>query len=585
MLILSWNVAGLSTTVNRIHDHYKPQQQSSDKKVKLHPAAAVQEYFGRHGATILCLQEHKIPKTQLSGRHEPRQASNVAGYDSFWSCCVDESKKGLNGVVTYCAAGTVVSADASPLGSLDLDQQGRCVMTDHGSFVLFNVYVPASGGQPLSYKLKFLNALRRAMQHQRSEKKKPVILVGDLNISHTEKDVYWSDRVVCVHDILDEVATAEQSDLPRWKTELAANWSKIEKAMRTSEVVETQTTNPSTRDKFNKFRLAVTVDGRRVLLGSHETSPEYCKYSYDFEAWHYHDEETDQQVLGQPENLVRVEVLSELMLKIASVQWDDATQRLISQTAGTVNKISPIKQWLTAILEQDDMVDTFRHYYPDAEARFTCWHQFTNQRYSNKGARIDYTIIDRSLLPHLQKGDVESLRCCGNVDEPLGEAAALQAATAGGQFQPASYGGGGINEASQQALDTQFGKPHTGMVYTPPSFSDHIGVSLLLNDDLLQRDLVLSESNSATRKSQPHKLQKSIASFFPKSSAGTAKPKPKVLTNGGSNSTLKRSDLTKTKTGQSVPSTGKRRKPAPAAAAAGKKSANSILSHFGKKGK
>jgi exonuclease III len=46
-----------------------------------------------------------------------------------------------DGVVTYAKIGTVQSADSTPLNDPELDNQGRCIMTDHGNFVLFNVYV------------------------------------------------------------------------------------------------------------------------------------------------------------------------------------------------------------------------------------------------------------------------------------------------------------------------------------------------------------------------------------------------------------------------------------------------------------
>ena len=163
MLIVSWNIAGLSTTVNRIHDSYR--NAASKKK----PSLVLAEYLKRHGADVFCVQEHKNPLSQLSTRSEPLGCSHVEGYESFWSCCVDTKKRGLNGAVTYVKKGMVVSANSKPLGSPDLDEQGRCVMTDHGRFVIFNVYVPAGGGQPLSYKMKFLNALRRAMSEQRKK--------------------------------------------------------------------------------------------------------------------------------------------------------------------------------------------------------------------------------------------------------------------------------------------------------------------------------------------------------------------------------------------------------------------------------
>ena len=173
--------------------------------------------------------------------------------------------------------------------------------------------------------------------------------------------------------------------------------------------------------------------------------------------------------------------------------------------------------------------------------RFTCWNQFTNRRYENEGTRIDYTIIDRSLLRHLDYqstgGNIDPssmLRCpCPSLD-PLSERAALCAATSNGRFQPVSYQGEGIMEPSQDALDSQFGPPHTGMVYTPPSFSDHIGVSILFRDTMFPSlhnrtnvggncnsietnavGLVLNDKSSvATRKAQPHKKQKSLASYF-----------------------------------------------------------------------
>lgn len=189
--------------------------------------------------------------------------------------------------------------------------------------------------------------------------------------------------------------------------------------------------------------------------------------------------------------------------------------------------------------------------------RFTCWSQQTNARYDNLGVRIDYTLVDKSLLPYVCKGNVPSLRCytqsCdSSIDKEsysLTEEAAFQAATANGAFQGASFLGGGIASASQSTLDTQFGAPHSGIVYTPPTYSDHVGVSLLLNEtcsdnqknkeenepnceekndkvdtldlkinQLLEKALSLNEKDPKTKKAQPFKAQQSIKSFF---SAGT----------------------------------------------------------------
>ena len=545
MLVLCWNVAGLSTTVNRIHASYSPQNSFPPTKNKRSRSNVVlAEYLKRHSADVVCIQEHKIPLSQLSSRSEPHACSEIEGYESFWSCCVDASKKGLNGVVTYVKKKDtipVIRAHSRPLGSDDLDDQGRCVMTDHGSFVIFNVYAPASSGQPLSYKMKFLNALRRAMKKQRDQHGKHVILVGDLNISHRPQDLYWADRVLFVNDIRQEVTNElDPAGLPSWKTQLASSWPQIEKALATRKVVATQTTNSLTKQKYDKYRMTVQVNERQVWLGSHESHPGYCEYQYNFQSWNYTCADTDEQIMAAEDNVVSISVLSELMMKIAGIEWSESLQRSIASTAGECSRISPPRQWLNAILEDDGMVDAFRSLYPDAEGRYTCWNQFTNRRYANEGARIDYTIVDKALAPFIRKGNVNGLRCgCtlmaasdGNSPrhKPTSEQAALCAATANGGFQPVSFEGGGIVEASQSILDTQFGLQHTGMVYTPPSFSDHTAISLLLDDeccrDATERSSVLTGDDPQTRKAQPHKAQMSICSFFkaPASSNSNAIP-------------------------------------------------------------
>jgi len=566
MLIVSWNVAGLKTTAERIHENYfggatAAASSSADSNGddtpaaagsaaaragkngngsgKIPPSEALRYFFqDRHGADIVCLQEHKIPRKQLSERCEPRQASSLAGYESFWSCCTDKGYLGLNGVVTYAKRGSVRRADAMPLGSPDLDGQGRCVVTDHGAFVLFNVYVPASGGQPLSYKMKFLSALRRAMQRERQQNNKPVILVGDLNISHRANDVYWKNRAVYVDDILEEVRTAaaggnsgSQAQLPRWKHELAENWSAIEAALETKEVLPTKTKNTKTGAEYSKFRLAVTVKDRRVYLGGHETAPEYCAYGYDFSPCSYVDSETGEEIAASAKNVVRLCILEELMSKIIGIRWDEDTLRQISALDSTsdggeakTKTVSPTRQWLNSVLEEDGMVDAFRYFYPKAEGRFTCWNQSMNCRYNNEGSRIDYTLIDRSLLERVRKGDVESLRVGDGTpsEQHLTEAAALAAATANGRFRPAAFEGGGITEATMDVLNTQFGPPHTGMIYTPPTFSDHIAISLLMDDNVGPTNQALDENDIATKRAQPHKSQKTIADFF---RSGTVKTK------------------------------------------------------------
>jgi exodeoxyribonuclease III len=532
MLIVSWNVAGWKQTVHRIDQNY-----GNSATRRRDPSAVLRDYLDRHQADIFCVQEAKIPLTQLESRSEPLQCAHVDGYESFWSCCVDSTKRGFNGVVTYCKKGTVASADARPLGSPDLDDQGRCVVTDHGKFVVFNVYVPAGGGQPLSYKMKFLKALRRAMHKQRRQHKKDVILVGDLNVSHTKMDLFWGSRRLAVTEICRQVREAESTgspqsfaSLPKWKVDLAVSWPKIESVLQSKKVVPVQTTNPSTQEKFEKYRMTVQLNGKQIFLGAHAESPGFCEYEFDFAPWYYTCADTAEQILAQDENNIAITTLAELMGKLAGIEWDQDLQRKIAGTDGTTMDVSPPRRWLhQEVLQEDGMIDALRHFYPNAEGRYTCWDQFRNRRYYNEGARIDFTLIDPSLLKHLQRGEVKSLRCaCAGQHDPNSEDAALCAATANGQFQAVSFHGGGIAEVSVGTLNTQFGVRHTGIIYTPPSFSDHVAISLLLDDNCCTKKLELVGDDKATKAAQPHKKVRAIHSYFGVSSSSTMTKKSSV---------------------------------------------------------
>jgi exonuclease III len=623
MLIMSWNIAGLKTSTQRIVQHY----------------GGLESYFyDRHLADIVCLQEHKIAKSILADRSIPSIIGGGGGYhgggknhkrtrkssadataaadsqyyESFWSCCTDDRYKGLNGVVTYARIGTVRRASASPLTMMvrssnnnkpeeDWNAHGRCLLTDHGSFVLFNVYVPcASSSSSLPLKMKFLRALRRAMQRERNENGRAILLVGDLNISCRRHDVCWKWRSVYINDILQKVAayrrknpaaaveavehtntatttttTTVETDsdknekrfvvgttedlLPQWwMIDVADHWPTIQHLLESKTAILTKTTNPTTGETFDKYRVVVPVvddNGRcrNVYLGSYETTSAACLGRYDFTERSYYDDELDQRVVYCEANTVEVEILGELMTKLAGLPaWNinnndssDAVTLLRQIADDTTyvgcNRASPAGQWLQSIQVEDDMVDAFAHLFPYAQGRFTCWNQNKNCRYTNEGARIDYTLLDRSLLPYLRRGNNSPLAVTGDGDnnndkndtddDPSRlvwtEEAALQAATAAGQFRPVGYHGGGMIEASQQALDTQFAKePHTGLVYTPPTYSDHIGVSLYLDDQTKNASspsaaavaaavpLELDTSDVETRRAQPHKQQKSIASFF-----------------------------------------------------------------------
>ena len=181
--------------------------------------------------------------------------------------------------------------------------------------------------------------------------------------------------------------------------------------------------------------------------------------------------------------------------------------------------------WLSNFLSHG-FIDTFSYFHPKASDRFTCWDQYKNRRYANEGTRIDYILADQTLAPRLLPGP--SL-VCGQGMDPDSPMSALWAATAGGLWAAAPFDGSGIGDAPMHAYSIQFHPPHTGMIYTPPQFSDHVGVSLLLQRGDPDVDLVLD--TRSCRSCLPHLRQQSVKSFFNRKAKSKNASEGKILEN------------------------------------------------------
>lgn len=173
MKLLCWNINSLAPTVrNAVLKH-----------------GSWLGFFQEHGLDIACLQESKVPEDKLT-----KELCCVDGYQSFWAH--SREKKGYSGVTTYASdAYAPLSCQADCLGSgeEDIDREGRVLITDHGAFVLVNVYVPNAGDRPdrprLHYKLRFLAALRRKCE-ELAVAGRELLLVGDFNVPAEARDVH-----------------------------------------------------------------------------------------------------------------------------------------------------------------------------------------------------------------------------------------------------------------------------------------------------------------------------------------------------------------------------------------------------------
>ena len=154
MKLISWNVNGLRACC--------------DKGFK--------ETFDKLEADFFCLQETKMQAGQLN--------ISFDGYTSYWNYA---EKKGYSG--------TAIFTKHSPLAvtyGLNIehhDKEGRVITLEMETFYLVTVYTPNSqdGLKRIDYRMTWDDDFRNYLQEL--DKKKPVLVCGDLNVAHQEIDL------------------------------------------------------------------------------------------------------------------------------------------------------------------------------------------------------------------------------------------------------------------------------------------------------------------------------------------------------------------------------------------------------------
>lgn len=133
-------------------------------------------YLKEEDADIICLQETKIQDGQVDLQPE--------GYHVYWNYAV---KKGYSG--------TAVFSKQEPqrvmygIGIEEHDQEGRVITLEFENMFVMTVYTPNAkrGLERIDYRMQWEEALLSYILEL--DKKKPVILCGDLNVAHQEIDL------------------------------------------------------------------------------------------------------------------------------------------------------------------------------------------------------------------------------------------------------------------------------------------------------------------------------------------------------------------------------------------------------------
>ena len=134
------------------------------------------ESFRVVDADIFCVQETKM---------QPGQAIlELPGYKQYWNSA---EKKGYSGTAVFSRVEPL--SVSYGLGIEEHDHEGRVITLELEDYYLVTVYTPNSQKElaRLSYRMEWEVAFRQFLQEL--DKKKPVIVCGDLNVAHTEIDL------------------------------------------------------------------------------------------------------------------------------------------------------------------------------------------------------------------------------------------------------------------------------------------------------------------------------------------------------------------------------------------------------------
>ena len=133
---------------------------------------------------ILCLQETKSHPDQLS-----EEIRKPEGWPfQAWSSC--GTRKGYSGAVTFSRRPAKIFP--ARMGIKKFDREGRIAASDHGSFILLNIYFPngALTAERHLFKQEFLRRLPPFLRKIRREANKELIIAGDYNTACLDIDVF-----------------------------------------------------------------------------------------------------------------------------------------------------------------------------------------------------------------------------------------------------------------------------------------------------------------------------------------------------------------------------------------------------------
>ena len=154
MKLISWTVNGIRACLNK----------------------GFSDFFKEVNADIFCLQETKCQPEQINLEFE--------GYTSYWNSA---ERKGYSGTAIFTKKQPVNVTYG--IGIEEHDKEGRIITLEFEDFYLVTNYTPNAKREleRLDYRMIWEDEIRKYLLEL--NKKKPVIMCGDLNVAHEEIDL------------------------------------------------------------------------------------------------------------------------------------------------------------------------------------------------------------------------------------------------------------------------------------------------------------------------------------------------------------------------------------------------------------
>ncbi|KAI4501415.1 hypothetical protein M0802_003292 [Mischocyttarus mexicanus] len=160
--IITWNVSGIRALI---------------KKNGM-------DYIVKENADIVALQETKCDTNKLPSEIK------VPGYHHYYTdiCILTTGKKaGYCGVALYTKEKPINVKYG--LNNSKLDEEGRLITAEYPNLFLLNVYVPNAGAKLITMPKRLEWNEKFKLYVKELDKKKPVIICGDMNVAHQEIDL------------------------------------------------------------------------------------------------------------------------------------------------------------------------------------------------------------------------------------------------------------------------------------------------------------------------------------------------------------------------------------------------------------